>query len=486
MSFAAGLLVLGACVIGFVLFLGRVLRDLWDDDAGKPPTVTAFAPVTAWVALGVLAKSSLDVSASIWPLAVIGGLLLVVLAVPTLWVRLVAIPLGRPRSAYLLTRLSVLAARTDPVGLAMLHAGRAACRQRKVRLEDLAWVRGRVKQRPLTPGMIMGLGLVAAAQGDRDEARQFIASLSLFDQGVTDATVERLAQEWLAADAAQRGAWSDVADIADRLGPTTHATRWLGAVAKRLLGRPDAPTDERLEELWRRVPGRDRTEWIQRRARAAEPVVVDDAPLPDDVVDAALHAQLRLDAHPSRAALAQAAACWEAALPGLAATAVARAEALGSHQPEQATERLHAQVADALTRASRALGTPVPTVGGLSGRAAGSVRDDHLRTVELAASAMEQRLAAHKALPPVDELREWLALKHVLDQAIALGGDDLLRVAFRPVYGPCCTLSVRLYNQDAQPWVSNAMTRWLLKLAHRAGDERAVALQTKNLSAVSG
>jgi len=485
MAFVIGVLALGGSLVSFAIFLLRVLSDVADDNAGSPYTTSAIAPLTAWIAIGSLGAWGVSLLPGLWPVAMLVLAGCVLLAAPSLWVRFVAIPMGWPRSAYFLSRLSVLRARTDPVGVAMMSAAWAAGRQKRPSSADLAWVTGRVKQRPLTPGMCMALGLVAAARGDRDEARQFLACLPLFDQGITDPMVERLAREWRTADAAQRGDWREVVDIAQAIGPSTPATRWLGAVAQRLLGLPDAPSEERLEALWKQVPGQRRTEWLQQRARAAHTPEVRDAMLPDDVVDAALHAQLLLDAHPSRDALAQAASCWSAALPELEAATVDRAIALGSHTPHRAVEKLHRQVAEGLSRASKRLGAPVPTVDGLAEQAAADHREQHLRTLELAGRAMEQRLAAHRALPPVDELREWLALKHLIEQAAQVGGDELLRVAFRPVYVPCCTLSVRLYNHDGQPWLSNAITRWLLKLAHRVGDDRAIALQSKNLAAVS-
>ena len=80
-------------------------------------------------------------------------------------------------------------------------------------------------------------------------------------------------------------------------------------------------------------------------------------------------------------------------------------------------------------------------------------------------------------------MREWLALRQLYDEGVIAGGDSLRRLVFRPVYAPLCTLSVMLYNDQDQRWLSNAMTRWLLAEAELAGDARAVDLQQRNLEA---
>jgi len=484
MAYLIGVVALGGSLAAYAWFLMSALSDELDDDSVRPGRASALMPLAAWVALGTLGMGSASLLPTWWPLGVLGLLATALLLVPWPVARYITVPMGWPRSAYLIARLSAVKARVDPVGIAMTTAGWAICRQPRPRAADIRWLRSRPRRRPLTPGMLMGMGLAAAAQGDRDEARLFLDALPLFDQGITDPTVERLAREWLVADAAQRGAWDEVAARAGGLGATTPATRWLGAVAQRLLGHPGAPSDERLESLWKQVPGKRRTEWLQQRARAACPAEPDEVQLPDDVVQAALQAQLVLEAHPSRSALDRAAQCWDAALPEAEALALRRAEALGSNTPERAVQLLREQVGERLARAARGLGAPLPDVG-VIGHTAHDLREEHLRTVELAARALQRRLASRKALPPVDEVREWLALKHLMEEAVDVVGDDVLPLLFRSVYPPCCTLSVRLYNDDGQPWVSNAMTRWLLKLAHRVGDERAVALQTKNLAAVS-
>lgn len=485
MSWGLGILVIGLCLASYAAFLMRLISDEVDGNASGDATWGFLLPIAAWVTLGSLGLGA----ASLVPTWGLGGVALMavvlVLAVPWPLALAVAVPLGWPRTAYVLARLSTVRARRDPVGLAMVVAARAASRQAQVDRAVQAWIVGRRKKRPVTPGMVMALGLLAASRGDREEARHFLDVLPLFDARVADPTVVRWSREWLVAEAAQRGAWAEVEERAGKLGPTTPAIEWLGAVAQRLLGSAEGPSDDRLELLWRKVAGRARTTWLHERALRTQAPRKHDEPLPDDPVEAALQADLRLQASPSADRLDRSARCWEAALPTLEDQVRDRAIALGSHQPDRAVARFREQVSERLQAASEHTGTAVPAVGGLSARAGGQRREALLRSVELAARALEQRLERGGVLPAPDELREWLALKSLIAEVEQLGGVEMLRVAFRPVYGPCCTLSVRLYNDDNEPWLSNAMTRWLLHLAHRAGDQRAVALQTKNLTAVS-
>jgi hypothetical protein len=487
MSWGLGALLLGGCLAWYGAFLLRVTGE----ELGSAPghsTWSLLTPLSAWVVLGTLGLGSASLVHT-WGLAAVPVLLgVLLLLVPWPLAMAVAVPLGQPRLAYALARLSTVRARHDPIGLAMATAARAACRRTTHDRAAARWIAERQRTRPLTPGMVLAHGLLAEAAGQHEEARQFLAVIDLFDARVTDPTVLRWRREWVLADAARRGDWSDVVEVSQALGPTTPASEWLGAVAQRLLGRPDAPSDEALESLWRRVPGRKRTAWLHERAlRAAPtapaPTVVEE---PDDPVQAALLADLALQTAPHPAALQAAADAWTRVLPTLEAQVAQRAADLGSRRPHAAVDTLHRRVAEGLQRAAERLDLPVPPVGDLTRRHAGPRRDQLLRSVELAAEALDRRLQAGRTLSAADELREWLALKALLDEVERLGGDELLRLAFRPAYGPCCTQSVHLYNEAGQPWLSNAMTRWLLHLAHRAGDQRAVALQTKNLAAVSG
>lgn len=483
MSYGLGVLFLGGSLAVYALFLLRVAAGEFDRAASADTRATYGVLVASWVSLGALGvgASALVPTATVLGIALL--LVVLVLLVPWPIATSVMVPLGWPRAAYAMARLSTARARRDPVGLAMLVAARAVARQRRPRREARSWVADRRRQRPLTPGMVMAHGLLATSRGEPEEARRLLDTLQWFDARVTDPTVDRLAREWQVADAAQRGAWSEVDARAHALGPSTPATDWLGGVARRLLGSDDAPDDDHLERLWRRVPHRGATRWLQERALRARPAVVPTVELPDDPLGAALEADRLLAHHPSPEAVELAASTWSPALPALEAVVRARATTLGSHRPERAAEEARGLVRERLVEGARRAGVAAPPLAGASGD--DPRREALLSAIELAASALGQRLDEGRSLPADAELREWVGLAGLLAEAEAHGGVPLLRLAFRAAYGPLCSQSVRLYNVDRQPWLSNAITRWLLDLAERVGDARAVALQTKNLAAVA-
>ncbi len=394
------------------------------------------------------------------------------------------IPLGWPRATWLATRLSPLLWIRDRTGGALFAAAWALCRQPAPDRRAVAWIRSQIpSDAPLTAANLATLGLVAAARGDHVEARSFLGAALLFDDRIVDTNLRRHVSRWLVAEAAGRGAWDDVLRFAAG-APRSGRVDWAAAVARRILGRPDAPDDDALESLWSRVPslhraGRAVMVHVRRgavpRAHPFEPTA--------DPLDTALSLQVAALRGGGATALRTSARAWEAALATLEPRLRARAAELGARRGDDALTTLRRQVELALAEVAEAAGTPLTELGaGLMGDAAARVRDHHLATIELAAEALQSRLDAGRLLDPIDEAREWLALARLYQDGVEAVGDEVRRLVFRPVYHPLCTLSVQLYNERNQRWLSNAMTRWLLREARLAGDQRAAELQERNLS----
>ena len=76
-----------------------------------------------------------------------------------------------------------------------------------------AWLIARREARmPLGDAEVVLTALVAAGRGDLDTARQLLRSTTMLVED--HPAVRELAGEWLAVDAAERGAWSELADDA--------------------------------------------------------------------------------------------------------------------------------------------------------------------------------------------------------------------------------------------------------------------------------
>src|SRR5690349_23013673 len=87
-----------------------------------------------------------------------------------------------------------------------------------------------------------------------------------FDDDHRPPLTRYLANEWLVADAASRGAWAEVELRGRSPHRRSRATRLLGDVAARLIGYPPVPSDAALLLRWLIAPGRLRTWALVRRA----------------------------------------------------------------------------------------------------------------------------------------------------------------------------------------------------------------------------
>lgn len=452
----------------YVGFLRRSFADAGPEKSG--PGSALFTTLAAWTTLCLLGGFGGILATGSGVITIVLGLGLVALAFTLLapWplATLVAIPNGWHRTAYALARLSTLRSHPDPVGVAMATAARALLRSPDGTREAAAWIEAHGKGRPLTPGALLAHGLLASWRGDDALARRLLTIVERFDPRSHDDIVLRWAREWRAAEAAERGAWSEVVEATARLGPNTPATRWLEGVGRRYAGSRDAPDDEALDARWRQVPQHRAVSDLHHaclghhRNRPNEPK----APQPSHPLQRHVDAL----AHPSVTTLTAAVAAW---------TAVA-------DDPTFA-HRLGRAVADLSAVASEA-GLPMPPLPpSLQGHIHTDTDDAVLRPLELAGQQLAERLMAPTPIDPLSALYDWMELDALLDDVRRRGSPGALRLAFRPAYGPLTTLSVTLYNDLGEPLLSNALTRWLLDLAREVGDARCVEHQTRNLAASS-
>lgn len=277
--------------------------------SGVYALLTAASGLLAGLALAVLALFLVTmVLVGAWWLALLGALVTtVVMAWPL--AQAIAIPMGWPRVAAALTRVSTHFG-TNRRGGALIAAAWAINRQRTPRPDDLAWVEARRDQTGrLGDCEVVAGALLAAARGDRDGARALLDSLTLLPEHTPAA--RELAAEWLAADDAERGDWRRivarsrrrahgklevdplelglpdeierlrrVAEPPSLLWPATPTTFFLEGVALRLVGDPAAPGDVALLIRWLEAPRRWRTFRLWQRAMTDYPVVRA-APPPD-------------------------------------------------------------------------------------------------------------------------------------------------------------------------------------------------------------
>ena len=426
-----------------------------------------------------------------------GSALLLVLLFPWWTARRILAPLGLPRTAYVVGALSDLTWQQDHRGGGAI-AGAIALHRRGWDEAAAAWLGRRLGAgRRLQAGGIVAHSLLLAARGDRDGARELLESALSIPPALAPASAHRLAAEWLAADAAARGDWARVAELGDGLGPRSRTTRLLALVAHRLDGTATI-NDRHLILAWLRSDHRLGSWRLLRRALATgaaappvpEPATVEPAgELPP--LERALHLHAQLLARPRRAIrgehLRLLGESWDRVRRDGATLRLAdeRAAALGLGSGSKAVAELLAVATSDLTTLARQAGValgdldcPGPTVEAAERALRGHLLDE----LELAAASLGARAAERRALPAIDEWRQWLALRRQAEAAAKVGGLRLRREAFPTLHRDLGKLAVWLWNERRERTLAHPIFLWLLAEAITVGDSRAEELQRKNVA----
>jgi hypothetical protein len=429
-----------------------------------------------------------------WPL---GVALIVLFALPPLQpvlARHVLAPLGLVRTSFWLAHFISM---DDSDAYALCCA--AWAHARKPTPAGEAWIIARRDNRiPLGDAEIIVTALLAAARGDADTTRQLMRSTA--EMVENHALVRELAGEWLAVDAAERGAWQELYDdaVAARW-PASALTFFLEGVAARTLEAAGAPSAFELQARWLLAPHRratrallslgkpspQQTNVVEPRSEASTsdaPAAQGPSALPRAV---AAHLELTAARTPSRERFAQLVAAWDAALvDGETQKWLAR-RALELDAPLGAVDRairdVAAAVTDELARVADAASLAAPAAHGPVGDAlARRLRHGRLDALEAGFTRWEDRRHAGAVRAPIDEWREWVALRAAYDAAVSAGGLELRRLAFPHVYSKGTSMAVWLWNTRNEYALSHAISKWLLAEALAVGDAEAIELCTRN------
>jgi hypothetical protein len=415
----------------------------------------------------------------------------------------VFIPRGWWRTAYALTRSSTWSWHDDPAGGALVAAAWAGIHARdRDRDRAAAFVEARCENAECGAAHLLATGLAASARGRDDDARRWIESLADFEGEARPRLARRLAVQWLAADAARRGAWSSVARFTgDR--DADAATVLLCTVARRVLGIAPVPTDDELERAWRAVPGRARWRPLVDRARAgADPEASRDAPgaptSPQPARSGAITVDLRRDAllaharllageRPSVVKLLATAESWDAYLGdrALLGTLRARAAQLGAkHDPvDTLRARVERELTEVALRHRLPLGEDASNDPSMASRVRRAIHQRLLDELDLTGDALHARVTAKRALAIHEEWREYLAIRGVYNDAVAMTGPRLQRLAYAIVNHSVCALAVWLWNDRRNRVHAHQMFLWLLAEARKADDAESILLHTRNVAA---
>jgi hypothetical protein len=428
---------------------------------------------------------------------VIPFLAVVVLLFPWPITRYLLIPLGFWRAAWHFAQLSGWVWRGDVPGGQLVAGAWAVLRKQVPDPAAIAWLSNRRDDlEPLEAPGVLGSALLADALGDRSAARRLMRMVADFDDDHRPPLSRYLANEWLTADAADRGVWAEVELRGRSPHRRSRTTRLLGHIAARLIGYPPVPSDAMLIVQWLLSGARLRTLPLLRRAlRVPQAEVVPEVRRPVCAPEAALDSSALLVAHSSAVAsgkipteqLLSLARSWDHLLgdPQLRDRTARRALALRAGDPDQVIDRLGRQVEADLSALALAAAVPFALLERECSslrRVARELRHALLDELAAACESLDARVRARKPLAPLDELREFMAVREQYEQVCELGGGELTRVAFSQIHDPLCNLAVWLWDERGETAIAQAMFRWLGHEAVMAGDEEAAELQRRNVA----
>ena len=415
-----------------------------------------------------------------WPLAIAVIVLFVAPPLQPVISRHILVPLGWYRVAFWAGHF-VSMDDSDAYGLACAAWAHA----RKPSIDGEAWITFRRDKRiPLGDSEIVVTALLAASRGDADTCRQLLRSSAFMVEN--HPLVRELAGEWLAIDAAERGAWAELhGDAISATWPASALTFFLEGIAARRVDAKTSPGDFELFARWILAPHRRATRRLLVDVHLPTPArstVSSAEDLPEGLLDRAIHHHVSFT---SQHSLDEVVRAWDAALVDRDVQTWLARRALELDAPEGAVDRAIRDVAqsvtDELARIADAAQLPPPTADGpVGGALARRLRHGRLDALESGFTRWEQRRHTGSVRSPIDEWREWVALRAQYEAAAAAGGIELRRLAFPHAFSKGTSMAVWLWNSRNEYALSHAISSWLHDEAIAVGDAEAIELCSRN------
>lgn len=428
-----------------------------------------------------------------------------------LLVRHITVPRGAIRTTYVISRIHKLGA-NDAEGYALVAAAWAAQHASLIGRGGTGrdWLlrrcdaRGRLGDCEIATHGLLAASLGGTSSGER--AWQMLTSIELSVE--VHPAIRELVGEYLAVAAAQREDWLALVDFAPEAWPASPLRFLLEGVAARCRWQAglDSATPPAPRELWARwimAPYR-RATWplVQRAlaartdrgtsndgtsAAAATVTAATEAPAAQSPVQQAVQQLTVVATVRSTNELQRVAEICHTALtaPATLAWLQDRHVVAGAHGPAQVhITRITAAIADALAICAKTHALQVPSLpsGLLATELALRLRHGTLDSLEDDFDRWAEQCQQEQSAPLITQWRTFVALKHAYQNATAIGGVSLQRLAFPKVFHAGNAVAAMWWNKRDEYVASHAVSLWLLQEALRVGDAQAIELGRKNCS----
>lgn len=446
----------------------------------------------------------------LWPLVALAGLVVLGLH-PWIFVKRFCVPLGMPQLAWRISRLGGQPWVRDPEGGAVLAGALAAMRARERDAAIDHWLRARLDASPLRGAGLVAAGLLAANAGDRERARRLLLSIDQLDPDLCPPAARLIATDWLVADAAMRGAWTEVVDHVDALPYPSLSARFISSAARRLMGQPISGWT--LFKAWAKAPRRLQTLGLLRRALSAavdgEAVAAASDPLDVLVYEAdeggvaandggepgrtalSLHLEtVASEAVPERQ-IDRLGEVWESTLSEFPFRGRVRERALElgcSASPELLLAEFRRDVADDLADVMIEAGTPTERLPQherrVLGRAVLTARSRLLHRMQQSIAETKRLRASANSTAPIEMWWAWLEVVRRYADAVEVGGLRLRIAAYAVLEPEMRTLAAWMWNEMRERGMANAVSSWLMLEADRVDDQASAAYHRHNAALV--
>ncbi len=360
--------------------------------------------------------------------------------------RHIAIPLGMPRLAYALTVFNGIEWWNDKPEGPVAAAAWCLSRKRTATEQAITWAEKHLDPaRPLRASTVAAHAMLAASRGQLLEARTLFEGMMLLDGRTAPEAIWRLCFEWLTTDAAARGDWTAVRRLTrHHLAPRVSTLILLARVAQRppgtrkasifevFLSRVPFPSPD-LTPIFSEVP-------ISSQSRAGELKAIVEQ-WENKFADERLRQHLSL-----------------------------RAAALGGGDAGAALNQLRQLVQSDLTESISVAvqnGETISEESPLLKAALNSGRRKLLSELSERVARMDERRRRDRALPAIDEWKEFLALHRTYSLLCAQGDRSGSGTAFYTMCARLNAFAVWLLDQKNEKAIANAIFRFLVSEAER-------------------